>query len=149
MLAIFKTLPSIIIRTVAKIKLEGDVLSLDTLTRMVDDEIAKIKVCFQAFIYTALSLTPAQSAYPQLALNRDSGTSGRLSNVLTAAIGGSITVLGIAKDASAVIPVPGVQAAIGGVVNLLNVVAVCPSKYPPLSIIHGTIPSKRAQITTR
>ncbi|KAF8191208.1 tetratricopeptide repeat-containing protein [Pholiota molesta] len=109
------------IKTVAKIKLESDVLSLDTLTRMVDDEIAKIK-----------------SAYPQLALNRDSGTSGRLSNVLTAAIGGSITVLGIAKDASAVIPVPGVQAAIGGVVNLLNVVAQTRSNYDEMRQIAAT-----------
>jgi hypothetical protein len=126
MLAVLKTLPSTIIRTVEKIKLESEALSLDALTRMVDDEIAKIKVCFEASIYTAVSLTPTQSTYPQLAVTRDSGTSDRLSKVLTAATGGSITVVSIAKDASAVIPVAGVQAAIGGVVNLLNVIAVCP-----------------------
>ncbi|KAF8191174.1 tetratricopeptide repeat-containing protein [Pholiota molesta] len=109
------------IKTVAKIKLESDGLSVDALTRMVEDEMAKIK-----------------SAYPQLALNRDSGTSERLSKVLTAAIGGSITVVSIAKDVSAVIPVLGVQSAIGGVVNLLNVIAQTRSNYDVMRQIAAT-----------
>lgn len=44
--------------------------------------------------------------------------------MLGVAIGASITVLQVVKEASALVPVPGIQPLIGGVVTLLKAVAV-------------------------
>ncbi|KAF8193024.1 tetratricopeptide repeat-containing protein [Pholiota molesta] len=109
------------IATIEKINLEPNVLSLDTVARMVDDEIVKVK-----------------SSHPLLARGSDFGTSGRLSKVLTATIGAGITIFSVAKDASAVIPVPFVQSTIGGVVNLLNAVAQTRSNYDDMKQIEAT-----------
>ncbi|KAF8966660.1 tetratricopeptide repeat-containing protein [Flammula alnicola] len=115
---------AVFIKTVEKIKtvqLEGDAQSLDALTSMVDDEIAKIK-----------------SSHPPFARDRGFGTSEGLSKVLTATIGASITVLDIVKEASAVIPVPWVKTVIGGVVSLLNAVTQTRSNYSDMKQIAAT-----------
>ncbi|KAF8968449.1 hypothetical protein BDZ97DRAFT_2072848 [Flammula alnicola] len=112
------------IKTVEKIKtvqLEGDAQSLDALTSMVDDEIAKSK-----------------SSYPPFARDRSFGTSEGLSKVLTATIGASITVLAVVKEASAVIPVPWVATVVGGVVSLLNAVTQTRSNYSDMRQIAAT-----------
>ncbi|KAF8966679.1 tetratricopeptide repeat-containing protein [Flammula alnicola] len=115
---------TVFVKTVEKIKtvqLAGDAQSLDALTSMVDDEIAKIK-----------------SSHPPFARDRSFGTSEGLSKVLTATIGASITVLGVVKEASAVIPVPWVQTVIGKVVSLLNAVMQTRSNYSDMKQIAAT-----------
>lgn len=66
----------------------------------------------------------AQSSNPLFTHDRNFAASDRLSKVLTAIIGPSITVLSLVKDAGSVIPVPWIQGVIGGVINLLNAVKV-------------------------
>ncbi|KAF8966689.1 tetratricopeptide repeat-containing protein, partial [Flammula alnicola] len=115
---------TVFIKTVEKIKtvqLESDAQSMDALTSIVDDEIAKIK-----------------SSHPPFARDRSFGTSEGLSKVLTATIGASITFLDVVKEASAVIPVPWVKPVIGGVVSLLNAVTQTRSNYNDMKQITAT-----------
>ncbi|KAF8961753.1 tetratricopeptide repeat-containing protein [Flammula alnicola] len=115
---------TVFIKTVEKIKtvqLESDAQSMDALTSMVDDEIAKIK-----------------SSHPAFARDRSFGTSEGLSKVLTTTIGASITILDVVKEASAVIPVPWVKIVIGGVVSLLNAVTQTRSNYNDMRQIAAT-----------
>ncbi|KAF8190162.1 tetratricopeptide repeat-containing protein [Pholiota molesta] len=112
------------IKTVEKLNsmdLKGSVQSLDTLKRMVDDEIAKVK-----------------SSNALFAHDRDCVTSERLSRLLTAIISPSITILTLVKDAGSVIPVPWIQGVIGGVLNLLNAVKQTRSNYDDMRQIAAT-----------
>lgn len=95
---------------------------------MVDDEIVKIKVCHLLSFKGSVPFHPIhsqiiQSSHPFLH-DYDIGSSEGLSKLLGVAIGASITVLQVVKEASALVPVPGVQPLIGGVVTLLKAVAV-------------------------
>jgi hypothetical protein len=63
-------------------------------------------------------------------------------------MGTSITILSVVKEASAVIPLPWVQPAIGGVASLLRAVAVSSQNVFHFSnLIYRTDTSKLGQIT--
>ncbi|KAF8191183.1 tetratricopeptide repeat-containing protein [Pholiota molesta] len=109
------------IKTVEKVNLEQGVLSVDALKRMVEDEITQVK-----------------SSHPIFAHDSDFGALNRLSNVLNTTIGAGITILGVVKVASAMIPVPWMQTVIGGVVNLLNAVTQTRSNYDDMRQIAAT-----------